>query len=414
LNSNAVSYLNNQMACPVRIALVTGGLTLGGATTFLCNFAGELVRRGIPAQILSFEKENPLASDFARLNIPLLCQDERNVIFEDRMQSVLRQLSEFRPTVVVSTLSATSFEVLRYLPPGVFRVGMAQNDDCDVYALVRTYASQLDLMAAVSKRIKETLAGMSEFANIPVGYLPYGVPMPQEKGADMFADGAPLRILYLGRLDQAQKRVRLFPEIFQCLRSSGIAFHWTIAGDGPEKTFLEASMRSPSPHQTVLFTGTIDYASVPKLLSEHDVFLLASHCEGLPLTILEAMGSGLVPVVSDVASGIPELIDDSCGMRVGLQDVPGYAKAVIWLHEHREAAKKLSKNARERVRNEFSIAAMTDRWLAVLPGSISSPTLWQNAPHIKSPLTAQNSFLFSPAGRMLRRLKFATRRSILK
>src|SRR2546425_916038 len=107
----------------LRMALVSGGLKLGGSTTFLCNLAGELLRRGIPARVFSFERENPLASDFERLNIPVSCQDDRRVIFEDRLRAILLELRSFKPAVVLGCLSATSFEVLRYMPPGVLRFG---------------------------------------------------------------------------------------------------------------------------------------------------------------------------------------------------------------------------------------------------------------------------------------------------
>jgi colanic acid/amylovoran biosynthesis glycosyltransferase len=402
------------MSCPPRVALITGGLKLGGTTTFLCNLGGELVRRGIDVQVLSFERENALASDFIRLNIPTICQDERKLVFEDRMQAILRQLYEFKPSVVLANLSALSFEVLRYVPAGVFRVGTVQSDDPEVYKTVRSYASQLDLLAAVSKRIEETLTGMPEFTKLPVAYLPYGVPMPEEKEIATFEQGTPLRILYLGRLDQEQKRVRLFPGIFERLKSADIPFHWTVAGDGPERIFLEDSMRSSPPRLTVSFPGKIDYGRVPKLMSEHDVFLLASDYEGLPLSLLEAMSCGLVPVVTDLTSGIREVVDDSAGLRVALHDPAGYAKAIIWLDQHRQEARRLSENARQRVRKQFSIGAMTDRWLAAFPSNSPSQAGWPSVWHVKPPLVAEKTFRFSLLGRMLRRLVFAGRRLVLK
>ena len=51
----------------MRVALVSGGLKLGGSTTFLCNLAGELVRRRIHMEVLSFELDNPLKSEQMRL-----------------------------------------------------------------------------------------------------------------------------------------------------------------------------------------------------------------------------------------------------------------------------------------------------------------------------------------------------------
>jgi hypothetical protein len=52
---------------------------------------------------------------------------------EAALAAVLRKLSRFQPTVVLANLSATSFEVLRYLPTGVFRVGVGLSDHPTTY-----------------------------------------------------------------------------------------------------------------------------------------------------------------------------------------------------------------------------------------------------------------------------------------
>ena len=397
----------NHVVPPVvspRIALVSCGLNLGGSTTFLCNFAGELVRRNLPVQVLSFQRNNPLASDFSGQNIPLLCLDERRCIFEDRMSRVLAELRQFRPTVVISTLGSESFEVHRYLPAGVLRVGMAQADDPLIYPGIARYAAHLDQVAVVSPEMKRKMQAQPALARHPVHYLPYGVPMPERPPTRSFGAGqTPLRILYLGRVEREQKRVQLFPQMLDQLKASGIPFHWTVAGDGSEKAALEGSMRS-SPSQTVSFPGKIAYAGIPALLREHEVFLLASDYEGLPLSLLEAMGHGLVPVVSDLKSGIPEVVDGTNGLLVPVAYVPGYARAIIHLHEHRDELAAKSAAARERVKNEFSVAAMTDRWLAALPSAVGEIKPWPQRWRIQSLLPARHKWYFSPPVRALRRL----------
>jgi len=47
---------------------------------------------------------------------------------------------------------------------------------------------------------------------------------------------------------------------------------------------------------------------VPEFLLNNDVFVLLSDTEGLPLSLIEAMGHGLVPIASDIPSGVAELI----------------------------------------------------------------------------------------------------------
>ncbi len=394
----------------LRVAFVSGGLKLGGSTTFLCNLAGELVSRGIPSQIFSFEQENPLAADFERLGVEIFTHDERKIIFEDRLRLNLERLREFRPTVVVACLSAISFEVLRYVPAGVFRVGMVQSHDPGVYKMVKAYAGVLDLMTGVSKTIAATIAAVEDFAIVQVAYLPYGVPMPATAPIRRFHAKDPLRILYLGRLEQEQKRVRLFPGIFEQLKSSKIPFHMTVVGEGPEKPFLESLMKS-APNQTVSFPGKVLYAAVPEVLSSHDVFLLTSDYEGLPLSLVEAMGYGLVPVVSDLESGIRDLVNESNGKRVDPNHLEGYAKAILWLHEHRAEITRMAQLGAEKVSSEFSVKAMADRWLAILPSQAPKIAPWPDGRKIRPPLIGRNALRFSTVGRVLRRLIFKIRRA---
>jgi glycosyltransferase involved in cell wall biosynthesis len=325
------------------------------------------------------------------------------MIFEDRLRAILENLTRFGPTVVAATLAPPSFEVLRHLPRGIFRIGMGQSDDPNVYDMMRHYAPHMDMLAMVSKTMKARAEAMPEFGRIPVRCLPYGVPLPESLNHAARFQG-PLRILYLGRLWQVQKRVRLFPVIFDRLKSSGIPFHWTIAGEGPERPFLQQTMIPAPPEQTVSFAGSIPNRDVPQVLQEHDVFLLASDYEGLPLSLLEAMGHGLVPVVSDLPSGIPEVVNTDNGILVPVNDVAGYAQAIVHLHEHRDELAAKSAAARARVRKEFSVEAMTDRWLAAFPKESPAIGDWPADWKIQPPLVARHPIYYSPPMRVLRRL----------
>ena len=386
-----------------RIALVTGVLDLGGTTTFLCNLGGELLRRGVPTAVFSFKQDHPLAKDFERQQIPVFATNQRRFIYEDCLVQILAEIARFQPTTVVASISATSFEVLRYTPPGTFRFGMAQSHDPGVYNTIGFYAGHLDAMGAVSKAIHETIPTLPGFARVPVHYLPYGVPIPAAPTAAPAAPNAPLRILYLGRLEQSQKRVRCFPEILARLTASGIPFHWTIAGDGDEGPLLRSTMKSASTTQTVEFIGKVQYSDVPQVLAEHDLYLLASGFEGLPLSLLEAMASGLVPVVSDLASGIREVVDESSGLLVNPDHIPGYADAIVRLHHHRDELQRLRQNVRLKVAREFSVAAMTDRWLRMLPPAPKVPPAWPAKWSVRPILMDADSWRFSLPMRWARR-----------
>src|SRR5262249_52533579 len=150
---------------------------------------------------------------------------------------------------------------------------------------------------------------------------------------------------------------------------------------------------------------------VPQLLAKHDVFLLASDYEGLPLTLLEAMGNGLVPVVSDLPSGIRELVDETTGRRIPPDQTPAYAEAIALLHANRDAMKSLSANARKRVWPEFSVPAMTDRWLNAFPKVSPAEIVWRQGWKIRPMLRTADDFRYSWGGRMIRRVLHRFRNS---
>ena len=384
-----------------RLAFVSG-VGFGGSTTFLCNLAGELTRRKVPVLVVSPEKENPFATDFQKAGVRVVLHDDRRTIFEDRMASMLQTLAEFQPTVVIGCLGAISYEVLRYLPRGIYRMAVVQSDHTIFYDAISPYAGCLDAAVGVSTMIARRFTAMNEFLKVSKPCLPYGVAIPpavEPRGTS----GGPLRILYLGRIMNPQKRVHLFPQILEELKKSGIPFQWTIAGEGDQLVDLKRLMASDRPGQQVIFPGPLPNAQVPALLERHDVFLLASDAEGLPISLIEAMAHGVVPVVSDLESGIRDVVDAANGILVPVDDVGGYACAIIHLHGHREELAAKSAAAHERVKKEFSVEAMTDRWLRALPAPAQKDE-WPSTWRIRPPLTESRNPRFWPPVRVLRRL----------
>jgi glycosyltransferase involved in cell wall biosynthesis len=402
-----VQFFHEQMSnAPVpnrqtfpRLAFVSG-LGFGGAATFLCNLAGELARRGVPVIVVSPEKENPFAAEFQSAGVKVYLHDDRRVIFEDRMAGMLRILAEFQPTAVVGCLGGISYEILRYLPRGIRRVGMVQADHQMHFDGVLPYAGCMDDIVGVSKKITERLEQMDAFRSVAKRCLLHGVSVPPTvppRGID-----GPLRILYFGRISRGQKRVHLFPLIYQQLVERDIPFVWTIAGEDWEGGFLEREMPSRSATQRVIFPGPVPYGQVPALLQNHDVFLLASDSEGLPMSLLEAMAQGVVPVISDLESGVRDVVDSSNGMLVPVNDVAGYASAIIHLHGHRDELATKSAAAHARVKADFSVQAMANRWLQALSGpqqKVQWPSRWR----IHAPLTQSHNPRFWPPVRLLRR-----------
>lgn len=83
---------------------------------------------------------------------------------------------------------------------------------------------------------------------------------------------------------------------------------YCIVGEGPERHSLESLAHELGVADRVMFTGAVDRPAVTPYLQAGDVFLFATHHrEGLPLTVLEALASGLPCVVSEHLGNVAAL-----------------------------------------------------------------------------------------------------------
>jgi glycosyltransferase involved in cell wall biosynthesis len=374
----------------------------GGGLVFLTNLAGELARRGHDWRVFSLSDVSPAPERFRQAGIATFAEKARGTIYEDRLQNLLRHLSTFRPSVVAVKIGNETAELLRYLPPGVFRLGIVHSEAQIPAAAAR--AQLLDCLVAVSEYNRQQLLPLVP-AGTRVVKLDLGIPLPSQTAPRFRPDTAPLRILSLGSLVRLAKRVHLYPAIAERLAAAGIPFVWTIAGDGPERPWLESCLRPANPRQQIIFQGHVPHEQVPALLAAHDVFLLTSDTETFSLALHEAMASGVVPVTGDIPGRVSQMVTPDRGIRVPLEPADGYAQAILRLHADRELLRQMSAAAQAAIGQECSVESMADRWLSLLPPPPAEPPEWPAQFRLLPPLFAQNrAWQFTPPGRALRRL----------
>jgi glycosyltransferase involved in cell wall biosynthesis len=109
-------------------------------------------------------------------------------------------------------------------------------------------------------------------------------------------------------------------------------------------------------------------ADVPEILNAADVFVLSSDYEGNPLSVMEAMAAGK-PMISTAVGGVPELVEDGCGLLVPPRDAQALSKAMSHMLENPSARKSMGEKSARRAVERFDLRAMTEayedlyRWL---------------------------------------------------
>jgi glycosyltransferase involved in cell wall biosynthesis len=156
--------------------------------------------------------------------------------------------------------------------------------------------------------------------------------------------------------------------------------------------------------ENITFTGALPYNQVQAELPHHDVFFLCSDYEGLPLSLLEAMSAGLVPVVSDLPSGISEAVSESNGIRIPPDREDLFVAALVRLVNDPRLLEQLSQLARKDAVQHFSIQSMTSKWdtlLGTLPERHT--TVWKLKDHVTVPPNLKHRWLYPRSMRPVRK-----------
>lgn len=133
-------------------------------------------------------------------------------------------------------------------------------------------------------------------------------------------------------------------------------FHLFICGDGAQESELRALVSELGVASQVHFLGF--RRDVYKLCSAADLFLFASHQEGLPVAVMEAMACGL-PIVASTIRGNTDLIDPGKGgFLVKPEDVDGFASAIRSVLSDRDSLERMKQYNLDKVR-DYSIEAVT-------------------------------------------------------
>lgn len=252
--------------------------------------------------------------------------------------------------------------------------------EAEYFADLREQRDLLDAVVVTNRlsgALAQDLAGMDPER---VLYAPYGVAMPAEARPSPpppVDEPGLLELVWVGRLENEQKRVGDLPAILEALDRSGVPFRLTIAGDGPERQNLEQALSPWRERGAVRLTGAISRACLQReVYGPGRILLITSAWETGPIVAWEAMAAGMAVVSSRyLGSGLEQALCD--GRTALLYPVGHAAEASAQLSRLRDRAllAKLAAAGGEMVEGRYAREASLAAWMEAFRRAAALPPL---------------------------------------
>jgi len=258
-----------------------------------------------------------------------------------KLQSYLEERS---PCLFVPNFDYVASSISPKLSDKIGVLGILHSDHMEHYEHAYRLGRYWNNIVCVSSTIQENLLKLNNSFQDKTSIINYGVKQHYLVNLETKKSDDILKIIYIGRIEQFQKRIFDYVEIIEELdKVAKGSYKFYFVGDGVDLEEFRNKLNGYGDSVEILGRCTKDV--IYDLLVECQVFSLVSDFEGLPLSILEAVSCLCVPVVTDIESGIGEFFNDKENCLVSpRRDTKAYVENILSLINDKEELHRLATN----------------------------------------------------------------------
>lgn len=218
------------------------------------------------------------------------------------------------------------------------------------------------LVTVTGERMRRGLVERGVHAD-KIRILPHSVDTARFRPGDAEPDYDVISVGHLIR----RKRMDVLVDAVAELKARGVEVRTAILGEGEERPRLEAQIKERGVEGLVTLLGFRH--DVESVLRRARIFALVSEWEGVPFAMIEAICSGLVPIVTDVGTISDWVEHESNGHIVPVGDAPALARSIerlVQTPSHYAELREKALGAREALSLEAGVAFWRDALGAAL------------------------------------------------
>lgn len=316
--------------------------------------------------------------------------DGRGLDREGRVRALVRCIGRVKPDVAVPMGIVDANEaVARCKQKGqnLRLVAHAQGNLAPMLADLGLYRDWFDRVVCPGKLTRKVLVQWADFPSDRVLHIPNGADPAFSPRQPRRSDGV-IRLGFVGRLSQNDKRVLDLIPLCRALSERGVPFELGVVGDGPARKELADGLAAWT--DRVHLRGALSPEAIYRdILPALDVLVLTSASEAFGIVLVEAMMHGVVPVSSRYHGFFSEALvqEGRTGLSFPVGEMDAAAAAISRLQQERALLDALSAQALAFAQG-YTWQASLSRWVDALRRVAEEPPLRPASSNLALPESA--------------------------
>lgn len=346
----------------VKVLVAVPTLGVGGAEIMVETLVSKMIEYNEVVLVVYCFVNSPIEDRLRKLGIRIVCLNKPKGFSAVTLRKIRKIVRKERPEIIHTNLHILPyFWVAGGKVPIVHTVHtVADKEQSGLGKVIYRYIYQHSRRitpVAITEQVRESLIEEygKKLKDIPL--IINGVNFSGYYPKTDYDVKATFEILHIGRVCSV-KNHSLIIDCIKTLFEDGMDIHLTFVGDGPDKELMEEKMVNLKLQRCITFAGL--QKSTMQFMKDADLLILPSSYEGMPMSLIEAMGMGL-PIIASNVGGIPDMIENE---KEGLLINPTYfdlCDSIRNLYCDRRKREYLGKNALEKSLN-FSQENMVEMY----------------------------------------------------
>lgn len=326
-------------------------LALAGAEVMLENLVMALIKDGYELGVVSlFNEQSAITKRLHSQDVPVRYMNKRRGLDLKMISSLYKLFINEKPDVIHTHRYAMQYvipaAVLARVPIRVHTIhNVADKEVGKLQRKLHWYFFEFlkVIPVAISPLVKNTVIEEYGFSENKIPMIYNGIDLKKCLIKEQYQHENVLKIINVGRFTEQKNQIGLI-ESFKIVNEKAPNTVLQLIGEGELEKELRHKVKELELENVVEFLGL--QPNIYQYLYQADIFVLPSSWEGMPITIIEAMATGL-PIVATKVGGVPDMVEEGITGLLVEKNINQVAEALLKLVYDSKLREKIGNEAKK-------------------------------------------------------------------